>query len=103
MNLDLADVGAVLVVFASLALVILRIFVISGANFEALLVPRTGFEWPRGVPEEPVRWKVERLMPRDQRLPAGIDSSPLPHAPSGLRSAVRRELSVGERSSKPAS
>ena len=105
MNLDLADIGALLFVFTPLALLLLRIFVIpDGASLEGLIVPRTDFEWPHGVQEEePVRWQVERLMPRDQHLPARIERSPSPHAQSGVRSAVRREPALGDRSSKPAS
>ena len=70
MNLDLADIGALLFVFTPLALLLLRIFVIpDGASLEDLIVPRMDFEWPRGVQEEePVRWQVERLTPRDQRV-----------------------------------
>ena len=71
MNLDLADIGALLFVFMPLALLLLRIIVIpDGASLEDLVVPRMDFDWPRGVQEEePVRWQVERLTPRDRRPP----------------------------------
>jgi hypothetical protein len=85
-NLDLADIGALLFVFTPLALLLLRIFVIpDGVSLEGLILPRTGFEWPHGVQEEePVRWRVERLTPRDRRHPARIERSPSPHAQSGF-------------------
>jgi len=105
MNLDLADIGAMLVVFTPLALLLLRIFVIrEGASLEDLIVPRADFEWPRGVQEEePVRWQVERLTPSDQRLRERTEGSQPAHAASGLRSAVRREPSLGGRGSTTAS
>ena len=44
MNLDLADVGALLFIFSPLALLLLRIFVIpDGASLEGLIVPRMDF------------------------------------------------------------
>ena len=71
MNLDLADIGAVLFVMTPLALVLVRILAIpDGASLEDLFVPRVGVEWPSRVQEEePVRWHVERLTPRDERVP----------------------------------
>jgi hypothetical protein len=89
-NLDLADIGAVLFVFTPLALLVLRILVIpDGASLEDLIVPRMDFDWPHGVQEEePVRWQVERLTPRD-RAPAR-DRRPAGHAAPRFRSAVRR-------------
>jgi hypothetical protein len=92
-NLDLADIGALLFVFMPLALLLVRIVVIpDGARLEDLIVPRMDFEWPRGVQEEePVRWQVERLTPRVQRPPAQTpadESGPRRVRP---RVAVRRE------------
>ena len=92
MNLDLADIGALLFVFTPLALLLLRIFLIpDGASLEDLIVPRMDFEWPRGVQEEePVRWQVERLTPRDRRPPKRTltdDSAP---RRVRARAAVRR-------------
>ena len=52
-NLDLADIGALLFVFTPLALLLVRIFVIpDGASLENLVVPRMPFEWPHGIQEE---------------------------------------------------
>ena len=105
MNLDLADIGAVLFVFTPLVLLLVRIFVIpDGASLEDLIVLRMDFEWPHGVQEEePVRWQVERLTPRDQRVQGAAPRPAAAHAASGLRSAVRPQPSVGDRRSKPAS
>ena len=71
MNLDLADIGAVLFVFTPLALILVRIFVIpDGASLENLLAPRFDLEWPHGVQEEePIRWRTELLTRPDRRLP----------------------------------
>jgi len=94
-NLDLADIGALLVVIAPLGLLMALIFAIrDGAPFEDLVVPRTDFEWRDGVwEEEPVRWQVERLTPRDRRVSGSATQT----------GAVRREqLVVGDRSSRPA-
>jgi len=90
-NLDLADIGAVLFVFTPLALLLVRIFVIpDGASLEDLIVPRMGFEWPHGLQEEePVRWQIERLTPRDERVPERTPQPASTHAAPGLRSAAR--------------
>jgi len=93
MNLDLADIGALLFVFTPLALLLLRIFVIpDGASLEDLIVPRMDFEWPRGIQEEePVRWQVERLTPSDQRIP-----EPNPTSDNGPRRVPARAAVRGE-------
>ena len=92
MNLDLADIGALLFVFTPLALLLLRIFVIpDGASLEDLIVPRMDFDWPRGVQEEePVRWQVERLTPRDQRPPERTPADDSRPRRVRARAAVRR-------------
>jgi len=71
MNLDLADIGALLFVVTPLALLLVRVVLIpDGSSFEDLFVPRVGVEWPSRVQEEePVRWHVERLTPRGRRVP----------------------------------
>ena len=91
MNLDLADIGAVLFVFTPLALLLVRIFVIpDGASLEDLIVPMKSSEWPHGLQEEePVRWRIERLTPRDERVPEHTPQPAATHAAPGLRSAVR--------------
>ena len=92
MNLDVADIGALLFVFSPLALLLLRIFVIpDGASLEGLIVPRMDFDWPHGVQEEePVRWQVERLTPRDQRRPARTPEDDSDPRRVRARAAVRR-------------
>jgi hypothetical protein len=99
-NLDLADIGALLVVIAPLGLLLALIFAIrDGAPFEDLVVPRTDFEWRDGVgEEEPVRWQVERLTPRDRRVPGPTSQPVAPDARPGIRRAPRQERSVRDRS-----
>ena len=96
MNIDVADIGVLFFVFTPLAFFLFRIFVIpDGASLEDLIVVRMDFEWPHGVQEEeePVRWQVERLTPRDRRVSGSATQT----------GAVRREqLVVGDRSSRPA-
>ena len=92
MNLDLADIGALLFVFTPLVLLLLRIFVIpDGARLEDMIMPRMEFDWPPGVQEEePVRWQVERLTPRDQRRPAPTSADDSGPRRVRARAAVRR-------------
>ena len=104
MNLDLADIGALLVVCAPFAILILRIFVIAdGGSLDGLIVPRTDFEWPVGVEdEEPVHWRTDVLVPRNERPPARTMEPVAKPVPSRLRPPTRRETPVGDRASRTA-
>jgi hypothetical protein len=105
-NLDLADIGALLVVITPLVLLLARIFAVrDGVAFEDLVVPRTDFEGRRGgVPEEEwVNWLVERLTPRDRRVPKSSSQPVAPDATPCIRPAPRQERSVRDRSSTAAS
>lgn len=66
MDVELTTI--VLLVGTPLALVMLRLFVVSdGISLEDLVAPPTEMPWPHGVQEEePFRWRVEALTPRDR-------------------------------------
>jgi hypothetical protein len=90
MNLDLADLGAVLVVSAPFALLFVWIVVMAdGSRFEGLVVAWTDVESPVREEDEPVRWQTDLLVPRDERRASDSTVRPEP-GPSG---SVPRQVS----------
>lgn len=68
MDIDLIDVGAVLVVFVPLAVLVGMLFMPDRGSLDALILPRRELEMPRGVEEdEPVPWRFDHLTTRQRR------------------------------------
>lgn len=86
MDIDLTNVGAVLVVLAPLTVLLVGIFAVPDAgNLDHLFPPPRELEWPRGVQEEePVRWRTESLTQRQRGAPT--------NAAAGTTEAERRTL-----------
>ena len=83
MNLDLADIGALLVVSAPFAILLLWIVVMAdGSRLEGLVISWTDVESPVREEDEPVRWQTELLVPRDERRAPGPTVRP-ERGPSG--------------------
>jgi hypothetical protein len=63
MDIDLAHVGAVLIVLAPLASLLAGLCLLQfGENLNVFVPPFPEWEWPPGVQEEePVRWRIGRL------------------------------------------
>ena len=69
MDLDPTVLGVMLIA-ALPALLLLRVLFGPGAVSMEDLFTRPDLAWPRGVQEEePVRWRIERLTPRDRDRP----------------------------------
>ena len=68
MDIDLIDVGAVLVAVAPLTLLV-GMFARDSDRIDDLVLPRRELEWPRGVQEEePVAWVFEHLANRHRQV-----------------------------------
>jgi hypothetical protein len=68
MNIDLIDVGAVLFVFAPLAVLVGMFFLPDRGSLDDLILPPREVEWPRGVQEdEPGPWRFDHLTKRQRQ------------------------------------